>query len=432
MSDSDVVLRVEGLGKMYRIGIAEKRPTNLREAVRYAAGAPFRYLRTHLSEATEEEIIWALKDVSFEVKRGDVVGIIGKNGAGKTTLLRILSRITDPTEGRAVIHGRVNSLLEVGTGFHPELTGRENVYLTAAIHGMRKAEIDRQFDEILDFAGIEKFIDTPIKRYSTGMVVRLGFAVAAFLRPEVLIVDEVLAVGDYEFQQRCLGKMGEMKKDGRTVLLVSHSMPSVMQLCRRALLLRQGRIDAQGSVREVVEHYLSTGRSGGGEIVWNSPADAPGDDRARLHAVRILQDGIGAPTENVDVSKEVIIQIEYWCLQENLPLCAGFELKDRLGVVIFACRNAKSMNLIEDPWYGRPHPRGLFRSVCRIPANFLNEASYMISAGLAKVNEAEGIAYAEDILSFMAHDVREMWNKRHGGWTGLIRPSLYWHTERIG
>jgi len=223
----DIAICVDKLSKRYRIGARQKREATLRKRLGNMLASPFEYLRASLRPPTEDETLWALRDVSFEVQHGEVLGIIGRNGAGKSTLLKILSRITEPTSGTAALYGRVGSLLEVGTGFHPELTGRENIYMNGAILGMRRAEIDAKFDEIVDFAGVEKFIDTPVKRYSSGMYVRLGFAVAAHLEPEILIVDEVLAVGDAEFQKKCLGKMGEVAKGGRTVLFVSHNMASV-------------------------------------------------------------------------------------------------------------------------------------------------------------------------------------------------------------
>ena len=253
---SDIAIRVENLSKRYRIGGPQASYRTLRESLVGAVTAPLRYLRHSQSASRERETIWALKDVSFEVKRGEVVGIIGRNGAGKTTLLKILSRITEPTEGRAEIHGRVGSLLEVGTGFHPELTGRENIYLNGAILGMRKAEIDRKFDEIVAFAEIEKFLDTPVKHYSSGMYVRLAFAVAAHLEPEILLVDEVLAVGDAAFQKKCLGKMGDVAKEGRTVLFVSHNMGAVESLCMRGILLDRGQLVFDGERATAISRYL--------------------------------------------------------------------------------------------------------------------------------------------------------------------------------
>lgn len=258
---SDIAVRVENLSKLYHIGAAQKRHDTLRDAIadfrlQIADWGPFNG-RSKIENRKSGNTIWALKDVSFEVRRGDVVGIIGRNGAGKSTLLKILSRITEPTKGRAIIDGRVGSLLEVGTGFHPELTGRENIYLNGAILGMKRAEIERRFDEIVAFAEIDKFLDTPVKHYSSGMYVRLAFAVAAHLEPEILLVDEVLAVGDVSFQRKCLGKMGDVAKEGRTVLFVSHNMAVVENLCSQAILLSEGYIKATGNIGDVVEMYLS-------------------------------------------------------------------------------------------------------------------------------------------------------------------------------
>lgn len=255
---SDIALRVEDLSKRYRIGVRAQQPQNLRQTLKGLIGSPFAYLQRALREPVPEEVIWALKDVSFEVKRGEVVGIIGRNGAGKTTLLKILSRITEPTEGYAEIHGRVGALLGVGTGFHPELTGRENIYLSGAILGMKKTEIDSKFDEILAFSGVEKFIDTPVKYYSSGMYVRLAFAIAAHLEPEILLVDEVLAVGDAAFQKKCLGKMDDVRKEGRTVLFVSHQLEMILALCQRCLLLQNGRITHDDDSRSVIDTYYSS------------------------------------------------------------------------------------------------------------------------------------------------------------------------------
>src|SRR5258705_9074641 len=263
---SDIAIHCEGLSKQYRIGQREPYKA-LRDVISDAAAAPFRRLRSTLrngsstssssnGSSSDNDTFWALDDLSFDVRRGEVVGIIGRNGAGKSTLLKILSRITKPTRGHAEINGRVGSLLEVGTGFHPELTGRENIYLNAAILGMRKAEVKREFDEIVAFAEVEKFIDTPVKRYSSGMYVRLAFAVAAHMDTEVLLVDEVLAVGDAEFQKKCLGKMEQVSQRGRTILLVSHQMAAIQNLCQTGVLLRQGRVEREGRISDVVSQYL--------------------------------------------------------------------------------------------------------------------------------------------------------------------------------
>lgn len=254
---SNIAISVENLGKRYRIG-KKAAPSSTKHALLQKVATPFRYLVSSLKEPSSDEIIWAIRDIFFQVKRGEVLGIIGRNGSGKSTLLKVLSRITEPTEGKAEIHGRVGSLLEVGTGFHPELTGRENVYLSGTILGMKQAEIGRKFDEIVEFSGVGKFIDTRIKYYSSGMKVRLGFSVAAHLEPEILLVDEVLAVGDVAFQKKCLGKMNDVAREGRTVLFVSHNMAAIQALCTRSLLLDNGKVLFNGSTSEAISTYLRT------------------------------------------------------------------------------------------------------------------------------------------------------------------------------
>jgi lipopolysaccharide transport system ATP-binding protein len=286
---NDIAIKVENLGKMYRIGAEEQRPDGLWDATKQAVLSPFDYLRRITRPPTEEETLWALKDVSFEVERGEVVGIIGRNGAGKSTLLKVLSRITEPTEGRAVINGRVGSLLEVGTGFHPELTGRENIYLNGAILGMTRAEIDRKFDEIVAFSGVEKFIDTPVKRYSSGMRVRLGFSVAAHLDPEILLIDEVLAVGDMSFQRKCIGKMDDVAKSGRTVLFVSHNMSMISSLCSRCILLREGNLALMGNTEAVVEKY-KVASSPNLNVPLSKRDDRRGSGDLRFTKLRVLGD----------------------------------------------------------------------------------------------------------------------------------------------
>ena len=291
---SEIAVRVEGLGKRFRI-VRARRPTMLREALAEGVRAAGARLAGRRGEPASEEF-WALRGVSFEVPRGEAVGIIGGNGAGKSTLLKVLSRITEPTEGDAWIHGRVGSLLEVGTGFHAELTGRENTYLNGAILGMKRAEIDRKFDEIVAFAGVERFIDTPVKHYSSGMYLRLAFAVAAHLEPEILVVDEVLAVGDASFQNKCLGGMEDVAREGRTVLFVSHNMDAVQRLCRRCVLLEDGRVAAMGGSEEVVGRYLArdVGRHGAGAWIDLAAAGRTGSGEVRFLAARHLSPGRAA------------------------------------------------------------------------------------------------------------------------------------------
>ena len=334
MSD-DVVVRAEGLGKKYVIGHEaerERHPT-LRDVVIRGARNAWRKTADMargraLVAGDSVEDFWALKDVSFEVKRGEVLGLIGRNGAGKSTLLKILSRITEPTEGRVTISGWVASLLEVGTGFHPELTGRENIYLNGAILGMARAEIKRKFDEIIAFAEVEKFLDTPVKRYSSGMYVRLAFAVAAHLEPEILIVDEVLAVGDAGFQKKCFGKMEDVAGHGRTVLFVSHNIPSINRLCRRCILLDGGGIKADGDAQAVTAQYMVSDTGTMAAREWTD-GQRPGDEVARLVGVRVLQHG--RVSESVDIRYPVDIEMTYEIFKQNANLLSAFAFFELAG-----------------------------------------------------------------------------------------------------
>jgi len=358
---SDIAIRVENLSKQYHIGGPQARYKTIRESLTKAVQAPFRRLASVVrgqSSAVSNETIWALKDVSFEVKRGEVVGIIGRNGAGKSTLLKILSRITEPTEGRAEIHGRVGSLLEVGTGFHPELTGRENISLNGAILGMKRAEIERKFDEIVAFAEIEKFIDTPVKHYSSGMHVRLAFAVAAHLEPEILLVDEVLAVGDTAFQKKCLGKMGDVARGGRTVLFVSHNMAAVENLCQRGVVLDQGQATFIGSQSEAIAQYLK-------RLDTNTSSLRERRDRVGSGKLRILAVDVRGPDgKRLDVltsGQDVNIHL-YYEVTGDIPkteILAGIQVMSQFGSKVFFHHNRLTKEL-----FAELPPKGVF--VCRI------------------------------------------------------------------
>jgi lipopolysaccharide transport system ATP-binding protein len=422
------IIKVENVSKQYRIGSREV-GSDLDQSISRAFLGPLRWLSA-ARKRTHYENIWALQDISFEVEPGELLGIVGRNGAGKSTLLKVLSRVTEPTTGHIELFGRLESLLEVGTGFHPELTGRENIYLNGAILGMKRQEIRKKFDEIVAFAEISQFLDTPVKFYSSGMYLRLAFAVAAHLEPEILVVDEVLAVGDAEFQQKCLGKMGQISKLGRTVLLVSHNMASIMNLCQRALLLKGGQIIEEGNPGEVVRSYLSTSRSGNGEVVWLNLDEAPGNEMVRLLSVRILQEGVEGPTADVDISREVLIEITYQNLEEGSPLYAGIWLRDQLATYVLSSANLTSMSLNADRWYGRPHPRGVFQSICRIPGNFLNEGPYSVTAIIGKVPNKTQVL-EDQVIMFRVHDTGEMRKEYLGGWVGVVRPRLHWQTEQI-
>lgn len=321
---------------------------------------------------SREGHIWALRGVSFEVGVGEVVGLIGRNGAGKSTLLKVLSRITAPTAGRALLRGRVGSLLEVGTGFHQELTGRENVYLNGAILGMTRTEIDRKFDAIVEFSGVEPFIDTPVKRYSSGMRVRLAFAVAAHLEPEIMLVDEVLAVGDAAFQKRCIGKMGEVAEEGRTVIFVSHDMSAIASLCERTILLEDGRILADGPTSSTIDAYLAASIESGertGEMRWDRPS---GDDRFRLHAIRTVSDE-GAVRADFKNSEPLTVEIEFERAREIPYLKIGFEVRTPAGTPVFQSFH----NDVEERLPAEPAPgREVLRAA--IPAWILNGGAYEV------------------------------------------------------
>lgn len=423
------MIRVEGLSKRYEIGVGQAAYATLRESLTETLRAPLRAALRGRSSRRETETIWALRDVGFEVARGEVVALVGGNGAGKSTLLKILSRITEPTEGRVELFGRVGSLLEVGTGFHPELTGRENIQLSGAILGMSREEIRQRFDEIVEFAEIEKFIDTPVKRYSSGMYMRLAFAVAAHLEPEILLVDEVLAVGDAAFQKKCLGKISEAAHHGRTVLFVSHNMTAVNQLCERTIMLKGGRVARDGRTSEVVAEYLRSG--GGGEVSWDDPSDAPGNERVRLRAVRTVSKGEAAA--DVDIDQEVRVEVEFWSYVPGARnLCVNIYLLDGLGHVVLSTANTPNANLVEDDWYGQPHEAGLWRAVCTLPANFLNEGLYYISVYVATLGPLSVEVNAPQLLSFNVFDTGAMRDAGGGSaWYGVVRVKLPWQTEMV-
>lgn len=366
---SDIAIHVEHLGKQYRIG--QKAPyMTFRDAITNAATAPFKRITRGTKSSDDQRKFWALKDISFDVEKGDVVGIIGRNGAGKSTLLKILSRITDPTEGYANIYGRVGSLLEVGTGFHPELTGRENVYLSGAIIGMKKAEIDGRFDNIVKFADIEKFLDTPIKHYSSGMQVRLGFAVAAHLETEILIVDEVLAVGDVNFQKKCIGKMGTIAKDGKTILFVSHNMAAVEKLCNRGILLNGGKVIYYGSQIDTITQYLKSLSGKTASLIERK--DRIGSGEIKVIDIEI-KDINGNILDNIKSGQDIDIYLHYET-KTSYPrnkVLAGLHIKTYSDIPVFLQHN----RLTKDEFNNLPN-KGAF--VCRINKLPLPQSSYRL------------------------------------------------------
>jgi homopolymeric O-antigen transport system ATP-binding protein len=416
-----LAISAEGLSKQYRIGQYRAVYGTLRDSI--AAGA--RRLRSgHIHEPAET--IWAVRDVSFEAREGEVLGIIGPNGAGKSTLLKILTRITTPTEGRAEIRGRVGSLLEVGTGFHPELTGRENIYLNGSILGMKRAEINRNFGAIVDFSGVGKFIDTPVKRYSSGMYVRLAFSVAAHFEPEVLIVDEVLAVGDADFQRRSLGRMESIGGEGRTVLFVSHNLQGILQLCDRAILLQDGQVAMDGPTADVVALYEQQTIGQSSEIVWEDEAEAPGDDVVRLLSVRVVDEEEGT-TRVADVRRPVGIEIGFRVLNRGKPIVPKIKLYDQHGATAF---NAID---VSERWLVAADP-GEYVATAWIPSNFLNEGRMSVDADIVSFGGAKfhPHASARQVVSFHVYDPAEGDSARGsftGQWRGVVRPLLDWTTE---
>ncbi|MCL5125098.1 MAG: ABC transporter ATP-binding protein [Deltaproteobacteria bacterium] len=421
----DIAIKVEGLGKQYRLGVTPEKYYNLRDAIVNTVKAPFKkFARLSGKTGPEKEMFWALKDVSFEVKDGEVLGIIGRNGAGKSTLLKILSRITEPTEGCVKLYGRVGSLLEVGTGFHPELTGRENIYLSGAILGMRKLEINRKFDEIVDFAGIEKFLDTPVKRYSSGMYVRLAFAVAAHLDPEILLIDEVLAVGDAEFQQKCLTKMGEVSKKGRTVIFVSHSMQSVMSLTKLTLCLDSGKLHALGPSKLIVQEYLAcfvqavgsiTKKDGVTSQIWETR-------ESNLNAIQIVRVELCYDGDLIDVRAGFSIRLRYTIREPVSGSVLSAIVHDLNGNSILSTEDVDLNPELLDR-----RPAGYFETNVKIPGDLLSPGKYClrVHSGIVKVAIFDNLeVFGFEIIE--TGDVRIRGHKQ-----AYVLPYLTWKTHPI-
>lgn len=421
-------IRVENLGKQYRIGATQPGKASLREALGSAVTMPFRRLLS--TPGSRGEQIWAVRDLNFEIAAGEAVGIIGRNGAGKSTLLKLLSRITRPTTGRALLRGRPTSLLEVGTGFHPDLTGRENIYLNGAVLGMSRAQISAKFDAIVAFAEIERFLDTPVKHYSSGMYMRLAFAVAAHLEPSILILDEVLAVGDATFQTKCRVHMEQMIGRGCTLVLVSHNLHAVATLCSRALFLDSGTLRADGPAREVISSYLSEvtcQHEDAGESRWPDPEQAPGNDSIRLRAVRVLSER--HVTSRVNVQAPVQIEVEYWNLQPDTRVYTSIALLEESGVGVLSSANLPAFNLSADDWHDKPQPAGIYRSTCTIPANLLNHNRYVVGVHIV-TNMAQTAVHTPNVISFQVYD-GEPERGYAGAVMGVIRPRLEWQTELL-
>lgn len=430
MGDQSLVIDAHGLGKRYVIRHEQgKRYVALRDVLTDGAKSitnrvlhPAR--RSNANSARVEEF-WALRDVSFDVSSGERVGIIGRNGAGKTTLLKILSRITEPTTGRARVRGRVASLLEVGTGFHPELTGRENIYFSGAILGMSRAEINQKFDEIVAFAEVEKFLDTPAKHYSSGMYVRLAFAVAAHLEAEILVVDEVLAVGDIQFQKKCLAKMQNIGESGRTILFVSHSMSAITRLCDRAILLDQGKVVSDGPAHMVAAEYLTSGAGTTALRCWPDSSRAPGDDVVRLSSVRVRTES-GETTDTADIRQPVGIELEYEVLRPGYMLVPNLTFHNEEGLLVFISHD------LDPTWRRQPRPVGHYTSTAWIPGNYLAEGGLIVGAAISTHDPLHVHLYERDAIGFQVFDSIDGDSARGdytGSVPGVVRPLLEWTTQ---
>lgn len=408
-------VEISNISKRYRIGHQAGNAT-LRDSI--TSGAR-KIIRRESRTSTED--FWALKDINFTIPQGQRIGIIGRNGAGKSTLLKIISRITTPTTGEGKLHGRVASLLEVGTGFHPELSGRENIYLNGAILGMTRKEIQKKFDEIVTFSEIEKFLDTPVKRYSSGMYVRLAFAVAAHLDSDIFIVDEVLAVGDAQFQKKCLGKMQDVASKGRTVIFVSHNLPSIRSLCSRAILLQGGKIQSDGTTHNVLEKYIGRGGLVPSRL-WE-PLDAPKNTTTRIDGVRVC-DSKGVTLQSVTTDDEFQVEINYEVVKDLSAVGLTVLVANSDREMVFS-----SINNHEKDWYGKPMPTGKFMSRCTVPSKFLNDGEHTISLIFFGKNFSDAITI-EDALRIFIEDGKYVRGDFYGDYQGATRPLLSWKTNK--
>lgn len=419
---SEIALRVENIGKQYRIGAPATSYRTLRETISEGLRAPIRRLKA----PSEVETIWALRNISFNIQKGQVIGIIGRNGAGKSTLLKILSRVTEPTEGIAEIHGRVGSLLEVGTGFHPELTGRENIFLNGAILGMKRNEIQRKFDEIVEFSEVGKFIDTPVKRYSSGMYLRLAFAVSAHLEPEILVVDEVLAVGDAEFQKKCLGKMSDVANQGRTVLFVSHNMSAILRLTEEALVIDKGQLALRAPTAEAVDYYLSQNYTGSGERAWTAeeiPANAAPFKPVALR----LRNPQGQVVDSIRSVDENQIEIEYDLSAQVTGLRVGIYLQTMRGEVVLTSFDTDDPEKFE---HYTARPAGRYVSRCKMPADFLNEGRFVVGFNASSYH-VRRYFQDEQALTFSVNAAGAPgmhWPEQR---MGPVRPRLEWQIATV-
>lgn len=438
MENQDVAISVDSISKIYRIGMKEEFGDSFLKASFNFIRSPISNFRKYRSlyrftdvdldsdgGDISSDVLWALKKVSFEVNKGEVVGIIGTNGAGKSTLLKVLCKITKPTAGRAEIIGRVSSLLEVGTGFHPELTGRENIYLNGTILGMRKYEIDNKFDEIVEFSGVSKFIDTPVKRYSSGMKVRLAFSVAAHLEPEILIVDEVLAVGDADFQRKCIAKMDDVGKTGRTVLFVSHNMQAVARLCTRSVLMAGGRVIDDGPSEKVISTYLNSEVGSSASKEWKESESAPGNDISRVRAVRIVSEE-SEVSQHIDINRPFRIEMEYDVFESGFILLPNFHVFNDQEIEVFSVVD------VDPNWRRRKRPAGRYVSSVEVPANLMAEGVFSVKAVLITLEPLTVLFSCPSVVAFTIIDKQDGTTARGdyiGKLHGVMRPLLEWRTQ---
>jgi lipopolysaccharide transport system ATP-binding protein len=419
MSSDNITIRVRGLGKKYVLGGPQEKYLTFRDAIVNSFKTPFK--RFSPAAAPPAEGFWALNKVSFDVNKGEVVGIIGRNGAGKSTLLKILSRITAPTVGTVELYGRVGSLLEVGTGFHQEMTGRENIFLNGSILGMKKTEIEQKFDEIIKFAEIEKFLDTPVKRYSSGMYIRLAFAVAAHLEPEILIVDEVLAVGDVQFQKKCLKKMEDVANIGRTVLFVSHNLTAIRQLCTRVILLDKGHLIADGNPEDVIDQYIGRRLEFQYTREWQNELEAPQNESFLIKKISI-NDEKGNVLNQISTETPFNVEITYLVKKPESYFGVSLSFWDQKDSCILV-----SMNNHEKNYYGKSMPLGIYKSICKIPANYFNDKQYNLGVYFFGKCYSDGHQIT-DALKIEILDSSSNRGDYFGGYLGVVRPFFEWKT----
>lgn len=424
--EKDTSIVVRGIGKRYMIGAFQQRQDTLRDLIASKTQKMGDRFRKGKNRNTKEEI-WALRDVSFDVKQGQALGIIGRNGAGKSTLLKILSRVTEPTEGYGELRGRVGSLLEVGTGFHPELTGRENIFLNGAILGMHKREIEARFDEIVDFSEVKQFIDTPVKRYSSGMYLRLAFAVAAHLEPEILVVDEVLAVGDADFQRKCLGKMSDVADSGRTVLFVSHNMSAISRLTQESIVLDKGKVLMRAPSSEAVDFYLNRGLSKMGERYWEEDEIPTSSAPFKPLAIRII-DKDNHVSDSVRSVDPITVEIEYELSEDITGLRVGYYLLTTRGEPIFTSFDTDSEELFRE---FASRPKGVYTSRCRIPADTLNEGRFVLGVN-ASSYRIKRYFQDDQALSFSVDASGAAGTQWPEPRPGVVRPALAWTIDERG